>query len=104
MLCFSATAEGKYFNGRSLGTGVDTQRGKIGGSLSLSARYMLEGKDIDGLPCRIFIENNGSFEGGFEPRIITDSAALSEFEDRPLKAKIKQADGGVVVSIYAFRG
>ena len=62
-------------------------------------RYILEGKDIDGKDCRCFIENSGSFDEGFIPKIVTDSLALSEFEGAELKAEIRTKENGVIVSI-----
>lgn len=100
LLPFTGKATGKYFSGNIVGTGVDTQK-TVCGKTFLSARYMLEGTDIDGSFCHIFIENNGDFESGFSPSLITDSKALSKFETSKLKAEISPFDGGVLVSIFA---
>ena len=100
MLSFTGEVKGKYFNGNVLGTGVDTQYSSKDKDMFLSARYMLEGKDIDGNECRCFIENNGSFDNGFIPKIVTDSPALSKFEDTELKAEIVTKENGVIVSIF----
>ena len=100
MLSFTGEAKGRYFNGKVIGTGVDTQNISKDGHMILSARYMLEGKDIDGNDCRCFIENNGSFDDGFIPEIATDSPALSEFEGTELKAEIETKENGVIVSIF----
>lgn len=102
MLSFTGEARGKYFNGRVIGTGVDTQRISKDGHMILSARYMLEGTDINGKECRCFIENNGDFDSGFIPEIITDSPALSELEGAGLKAEIVTKENGVIVSISGF--
>lgn len=100
MLSFTGEARGRYFNGKVIGTGVDTQYSSKDAHMVLSARYMLEGKDIDGKECRCFIENNGSFDKGFIPEIVTDSLALSEFEGAGLKAEIETKENGVIVSIF----
>ena len=100
MLSFTGEVKGKYFNGKVIGTGVDTQYSSKGEHMLLSARYMLEGKDIDGNECRCFIENNGSFDDGFIPKIVTDSPALAEFEEAELKAEIVTKENGVIVSIF----
>ena len=100
MLSFTGEVRGRYFNGKVIGTGVDTQNISKDGHLILSARYMLEGTDIDGKDCRCFIENNGSFDDGFIPEIVTDSPALSEFEGVTLKAEIETKENGVIVSIF----
>lgn len=100
MLSFTGEAKGRYFNGKVLGTGIDTQYLSKDKHMLLSARYMLEGKDIDGNKCRCFIENNGSFDNGFIPKIVTDSLSLAEFEGAELKAEIVTEENGVIVSIY----
>lgn len=100
MLSFTGEAKGKYFNGRVIGCGVDTQHISKDGNMNLSARYMLEGRDSDGNDCRCFIENNGDFANGFFPQIITNSPVLSQFEGAELKAEIVNKENGVIVSIY----
>ena len=102
MLSFTGEARGRYFNGKVIGTGVDTQYLSKDDHMVLSARYMLEGKDINEKECRCFIENNGSFDDGFIPKIVTDSLALSEFEGVELKAEIETKENGVIVSIFAY--
>ena len=97
---FTGTADGPYFRGGTVGTGVDTQRiGKDGRTL-LSARYMLEGTDAAGNACRIFIENQGSWQEGFTPRIVTDSPLLKEWETAELTATVDGIPGGVLVRIF----
>ena len=100
MLSFTGRAEGRYFSGKIIGAGVDTQRSSNGGEALLSARYMLEGIDVDGCSCRVFIENCGSFGGGFTPVIVTDSPALSKYETLPLKAEVSPRENGVTVTVY----
>ena len=65
MIPFTGEASGPYFSGKVTGTGVDTQRIDPEGNVTLSARYMLEGKDSSGNACRVFIENEGSRDTGF---------------------------------------
>lgn len=100
MLSFTGNVSGRYFNGKVIGTGVDTQYSSKNGHMLLSARYMLVGKDIEGNECRCFIENNGSFENGFVPKIVTDSPSLAEFEEAELKAEIAAKENGVIISIF----
>ena len=99
MVPFDGQAEGPLFTGRIVGTGVDTQTIENGG-ITLSARYMMEGKDAEGNPCRIFVENQGNGESGFHPMIVTDSALLREWETAELSATVEGAPGGVTVRIY----
>ena len=54
---FDGTAEGEYFNGTILPGGVDTQI-NVPEKGTLSARYMLEGKDNSGDNCKMYISND----------------------------------------------
>lgn len=113
MILFHGTAESDYFKGVILPGGVDTQsqwfvnEGNIqtpaqDGEWRLSARYMLEGTDMEGQPCRIFIENNGSFENGeivTRPRILTDSKALAWMEQAELVGGIVGEEDGICIEI-----
>lgn len=101
MIPFEGEAEGPLFRGSVTGPGVDTQRWDREGRGSLSARYMLEGRDRDGNACRIFIENQGNWETGFRPTLVTDSPLLAPWEDMALTAQVEGVDGGVRVTICA---
>lgn len=102
MISFGGTAKSGYFNGKIIGTGVDTQ--KITGTEALlSARYMLEGSDYTGAPCRIFIENNGADLSHCTPHIVTDSKALSQWESAELSSTVEPCDSGVTVKIYKHK-
>ncbi len=100
MIPFTGTADGPYFRGKTAGTGVDTQRIGKDGHARLSARYMLEGTDAAGNACRIFVENQGSGQEGFTPRIVTDSPLLKEWETAALGASVEGIPGGVLVRIF----
>ena len=100
MIPFTGTTEGPYFRGKTVDTGVDTQRIGEDGIARLSARYMLEGQDAAGNACRIFIENQGSWEDGFTPRIVTDSPLLKDWETADLGATVEGIPGGVLVRIF----
>ena len=82
MILFDGDADSRFFKGRVLPGGVDTQT-ESSGRLTLSARYMLEGVDDTGAPCRIFVENSALLMApGPEPihtapTVITDSPALA---------------------------
>lgn len=99
MIPFSAEAAGKYFSGRTVTNGVDTQV-TVKGNFSLSARYMLEGVDCGGNKCRLFIENNGASLENCHPKIYTDSRELAFLENAELKASAECTENGVVVSIF----
>jgi len=108
MIPFGGVAEGNYFNGRILPGGVDTQISGIGGSdRALSAKYMLEGADIEGNNCRIFVNNTGCFSQiqdtpmfRTNPTIITDSPALQFLHDAFLVSEGVSTDIGVDIIIY----
>lgn len=46
MLSFTGEARGRYFNGKVIGTGFDTQYSSKDGHMVLSARYILEGAEL----------------------------------------------------------
>lgn len=100
MIPFEGSASGPYFTGRTVGQGVDTQKISKDGICRLSARYMLEGKDAAGNACRVFIENEGIWKGGFRPTVVTDSPLLKSWETSRLSATVNSAPGGVTVRIY----
>ena len=104
MIPFTGTAGGPWFTGKIIGSGVDTQKISKDGKAVLSARYMLEGTDKSGQACRIFIENQGSFDTGFKPQIVTDSALLSVWETADLYATVEGAPGGVLVRVFREGG
>ncbi|MBQ7782694.1 MAG: hypothetical protein IJ368_01865 [Oscillospiraceae bacterium] len=99
MIPFSADAESKYFNGKTVVNGVDTQITSADG-FSLSARYMLEGTDRNGNKCRLFIENNGTSLDNCVPKIYSDSEELAFLENAELTASAECVENGVVVRIY----
>ena len=100
MIPFTGTASGPWFTGTIIGPGVDTQNISKDGKAALSARYMLEGTDKSGQSCRIFIENQGSFDTGFRPMVVTDSVLLSDWEQAALYATVEGAPGGVLVRVF----
>ena len=105
MILFDGFCDCENFKGRILPGGVDTQKSFYPEARSLSARYILEGTDINGKECRIFIENNGTAdkEGRIEytkPKIITDSESLGWMETADLTGTITPWDKGVMIHIF----
>ncbi|WP_051212940.1 DUF3237 family protein [Butyrivibrio fibrisolvens] len=96
MILFDGYCHSEIFDGVILNGGVDTQKQDAGSNLrTLSARYILQGKDFEGKECRIFIENNGMSDGGrfaTTPKILTNSEALKELEDTDLVGSISSTD------------
>lgn len=108
MISFKGHATGKFFEGRILDGGVDTQIiGRAGSRHTLSARYMLEGKDHTGEPCSIYIENNGNANSKLEnalfrtyPKVITNSKALAFLNDDILVAEGRATEYGLDIKLY----
>ncbi|ACL75267.1 DUF3237 family protein [Ruminiclostridium cellulolyticum] len=108
MISFTGDVKSKYFEGKVLPGGIDTQViGKSGDRHTLSARYMLEGKDYKGETCKIYIENNGNINNHLQgvlfrtyPKIITDSKALDFLNHDLLLGEGFPAEGGVKIIIY----
>ena len=89
MIPFRGTVQGPLFTGVVEPCGVDTQVTNQCDVRHMSARYMLTGKDADGQDCRIYVENNGWFTDGDDPRpfrtvptFITDSRRLAPYLHR----------------------
>lgn len=104
MLLFGGSIDCESFKGVILPGGVDTQSQKAGESVLLSARYIVEGMDCEGQPCRIFIENNGYIDsdGAIKttPRIYTDSEALAYLEQESLSGTVEASEAGILIHIY----
>lgn len=107
MIAFNGTAEGPYFTGICLPTGVDTQSQEYAGSdlaRHLSARYILIGKDNTGADCRIFVQNEGVMgsDGSIRttPKIYTTSPALAWLETAELYGTITPREGGVTIHFW----
>ncbi len=102
MLGFEGSAQSEYFEGEILPFACDTQK-YSDSSKSLSARYMLKGRDLTGNECSIFIENNAQLSSGelvTTPSFLTDSPLLSGFASSELEGRLKDTEQGVEVEIY----
>ena len=102
MLLFDGECTGDYFQGQVLSGGVDTQQVDVDGTGTLSARYMLEGVDWEGIPCKLFIENNadtGAENTITKPQVFTDSANLKWLEKAQLTGRILSEEGQLIISI-----
>lgn len=110
MISFTGHVTGQYFEGKVLEGGVDTQViGKLGDRHTLSARYMLRGKDYTGEVCEIYIENNGDAHTSLEhalfrtyPKLITNSKALSFLNGDLLVGEGLPTESGVDIKIYRW--
>ncbi len=103
MISFHGESNCDNFKGKILPGGVDTQKYYENGEKTLSARYILDGKDFTGEHCRIFIENNGIIaeDGSIttKPVIFTDSEALKWLETANLMGSVEGTRNGVRISI-----
>jgi len=110
MISFAGHVTGQYFQGEVLEGGVDTQViGKYGDRHTLSARYMLRGKDYTGEVCQIYIENNGNVHGKLKdalfrtyPKLITNSKALSFLNTEVFVGEGVPTETGVDIRIYRW--
>lgn len=108
MIPFTGDVTGKYFAGTVLSGGVDTQIiGKHGDRHTLSARYMLAGKDYTGESCKIYIENNGNIYKKRKnilfrtyPKIVTNSKALDFISKDLLLGEGIETENGLDIKIY----
>lgn len=102
MIMFGGTASGEFFSGRVMPCAVDTQIDS-GGFTTLSARYILDGRDADGHKCRIFVENNGTNKNGTistKPKILTDSPVFKRFEAANLSGTVVTENDCLIVKIF----
>ena len=107
MIPFGGTVTGELFNGRVLPGGVDTQTVDRNGVRHMSARYMLEGTDGSGEPCRIYIDNNGWFSGEMAmpfrtiPTFFTDSKVLAPYlHSNRFRTEGHPREGGVTIKVF----
>jgi hypothetical protein len=108
MIPFTGIVTGKYFEGKVLSGGIDTQIiGRFGDRHTLSARYMIEGKDYKGEDCKIFIENNGNMDKKNKnvlfrtyPKIITDSKALDFLNHDLMVGEGLKVESGINIKIF----
>ena len=108
MLPFTGRVEGELFSGEVLPGGVDTQITNQNQVRHMSARYMLAGRDYEGQPCHIFVENEGWFTNGDRPspfltvpRFLTDSKVLAPYLHRnQFRGEGWHEDGHLVIKFY----
>ena len=106
MILFDGRCDGPYFQGTILNGGVDTQIVQKDKSGTLSARYIVDGKDCEGTACRLFIENNGILKDDgivTTPKILTDSPVLKWMETAVLSGYIDEPDGQLTIHINLLK-
>lgn len=82
---FTGTVESPLFTGRVLPGAADVQQVNAAGVRHMCARYMFEGTDSSGSPCKLFVENNGYFQRDGAPKPYFD-ATPTFLTDSPLLA------------------
>lgn len=108
MIPFTGSVNSSLFQGEILPGAVDVQITNTAGVRHMCARYMFQGTDSQGNPCRLFVDNNGYFENGHDPipfetcpTFLTDSEILAPYLHQPrFAAKGFPTEQGVKICIY----
>lgn len=105
MILFHGTFSCGQGTGIVLPGGVDTQIQRRGERKTLSARYILEGRDKNQRLFRIFVENNGICQEGETlktcPVIYTDAEELRWIEQEKLSGTVEgSGENKVQIRIY----
>ena len=88
-------------NGTILPGGVDTQI-NVPEKGTLSARYMLEGKDNSGDNCKMYISNDAIQNCNITtPHILTDSENLRWLNEAELRGELTIVENGVQIEIFS---
>jgi len=95
MIGFTCSSNTNDFKAKGLDNFVDTRMQFQGQAQTLSAIYILEGKDGEGRNSRVYIENNGIDVNGIntEPIIITDNPKWAWIEKAPLHGDSTMTNG-----------
>lgn len=105
---FTGTVDGNLFQGTVMPGAADVQITNPAGVRHMCAQYMLEGVDVTGTKCHIFIENHGYFErdhrpSPFEawPTMRTDSPTLRRYlQGLHFRAEGHRNEQGVDIKIF----
>jgi len=102
---FTCSVNTTEFQGQGVDYFVDTRYDFSGQPESLSARYIMQGKDSEGNDMKIYIENNGLDDNGdnqnvrTEPLIITDNPKWAWIETAPLHGNMTM-EGGIQIFFW----
>lgn len=109
MIPFGGHVESELFTGKILPGAIDIQVENAANIRHMCARYMFEGVDHTGTPCRLFVDNNGYFEPNTHnfnpfrtcPTFMTDSAALSPYlEGAHFRAEGHVKEDGLHILVF----
>lgn len=126
IISFAGKCETEFFRGEVLPGGVDVQVLGAAESKSsetvdcgkavdvsagcttlgtVSARYILEGVDASGTPCKVYVENEGVIDSQkgmlTAPKVLTDSEELKWLHEAELKCGFETRNEEFHVIIYA---
>lgn len=108
---FGGTVESELFTGKVMPGAADVQITDAAGVRHMCARYMFEGYDYTGAACHLFVDNNGYFERGHNPKpfeahpvFMTDSKVLEEYlHGDYFRAEGYSNEKGVDIRIFDIR-
>lgn len=112
MIPFGGHVESELFTGNILPGGIDVQVENAARIRHMCARYMFEGVDYTGTPCRLFVDNNGYFEPNTRnfnpfrtcPTFMTDSKALAPYlEGAHFRAEGHIKEDGLHILVFDTR-
>lgn len=110
---FTGKVESELFTGEILPGGVDVQVETPDNVRNMCAKYMFQGKDMEGNACKLFVENNGYLQPvnrekpylNAVPRFLTDSPILGEYLCRQqFRSEVQGMDWGIEIRIYDVLG
>ncbi|MGI6056834.1 MAG: hypothetical protein ACOYBD_07635 [Bilifractor sp.] len=84
---FRADVKSDLFTGKTRPGACDVQTENLGEVRHMCAKYLFEGTDQNGAPCKLFVENNGWMNPANKedpffqavPTFVTDSRVLGEY-------------------------
>lgn len=106
---FTATVESPLFTGKTRPGACDVQVENPAGSRNMCAKYLFEGTDSEGNPCRLFVENNGYLAEVMRndpyfhayPKFMTDSPVLGEYlSQQRFRSEVQGRGWGVEIRVY----
>lgn len=108
MIPFGGCVESELFTGKILPGAIDVQVTNAAGIRHMCARYMFQGTDSTGAPCKLFVDNNGFFEPGSNsmpfrtcPTLMTDSPALAAYvEGAHFRAEGHMKEDGLHILVF----
>lgn len=107
MIPFTGNITSELFNGVIRPGALDRQIIDVNNVKHMSARYLLEGLDQDGNPCKLYVENEGHFDADTPhpfktiPTFYTDSALLAPYlHTRRFRGEGMRDESGLKIRIY----